>query len=84
MSEVTRRVSRSNRRLTVEIDRVTDATFDETGTYLASFVIDEEIVGEIELPVYVQTAPAKLPKEVEELIRARWKATAKSDWIGQT
>lgn len=55
--------------LTVEIDRIADATFDETGTYLASFVIDEEIVGEIELPVYVQTAPAKLPKEVEDGFR---------------
>jgi hypothetical protein len=55
--------------LTREIDRVGDATFDETGTYLASFVIDHEIVGEIELPVYVQAAPAKLPKEVEEGFR---------------
>lgn len=63
--------------LTEETDRVTDATFDETGSYLASFVLDGEIVGEIELPVYVQTAPAKLPKEVEEGFR-------KSDvvWVG--
>jgi hypothetical protein len=63
--------------LTVETDRVDDAVFDETGTYLASFVIDEEIVGEIEVPVYVQAAPAKLPKEVEDGFR-------KSDviWLG--
>jgi hypothetical protein len=63
--------------LTIETDRVDDAMFDETGTYLASFVIDEEIVGEIEVPVYVQAAPAKLPKEVEDGFR-------KSDviWLG--
>lgn len=63
--------------LTVETDGVTDATFDETGSYLASFVLDGEIVGEIELPVYVQTAPAKLPKDVEDGFR-------KSDvvWVG--
>jgi hypothetical protein len=63
--------------LTVETDRIEDATFDETGTYLASFVIDGEIVGEIEVPVFVQTAPAKLPKEIEDGFR-------KSDviWVG--
>jgi hypothetical protein len=63
--------------LTVETDRVDDARFDETGVYLASFVIDGEIVGEIEVPVYVQTPPAKLPREVEDGFR-------KSDviWVG--
>lgn len=63
--------------LTVEIDRVEDATFDETGGFLASFVVDGEIVGEIEVPVAVQTAQAKLPKEVEDGFR-------KSDviWLG--
>jgi hypothetical protein len=63
--------------LTVEVDRVEDASFDETGTYLASFVVDGEIVGEIEVPVYVQAPPAKLPKEVEDGFR-------KSDvvWVG--
>jgi hypothetical protein len=55
--------------LTTETDRVEDATFDETGTYLASFVVDGEIVGEIEVPVYVQTPPAKLPKEIEDGFR---------------
>jgi hypothetical protein len=52
--------------LTTEVDRVEDAQFDETGAYLASFVVDEEIVGEIEVPVFVQTAAAKLPKDVED------------------
>jgi len=63
--------------LTAETDRVRDADFDETGAYLASFVLDGEIVGEIELPVYVQAPPAKLPKEVEDGFR-------KSDviWVG--
>jgi hypothetical protein len=63
--------------LTVETDRIEDATFDETGSYLASFVLDGEIVGEIEVPVFVQVAPAKLPKEVEDGFR-------KSDviWVG--
>ena len=41
--------------LTTELDRSTDAVFDETGTYVASFILDDEIVGEIEFPVFVQT-----------------------------
>jgi hypothetical protein len=63
--------------LTIETDGVTNAQFDETGSYLASFVLEGEIVGEIELPVYVQTAATKLPKEVEDGFR-------KSDviWVG--
>jgi hypothetical protein len=52
--------------LTVETDRIEDARFDETGGYLASFVVDGEIVGEVEVPVYVQTLAAKLPKEIED------------------
>jgi hypothetical protein len=52
--------------LTTETDRVEDAMFDETGAYLASFVVDGEIVGEVEVPVYVQMPAAKLPKEVED------------------
>jgi hypothetical protein len=52
--------------LTVETDRIEDARFDETGAYLASFVVDGEIVGEVEVPVYVQTLAAKLPKEIED------------------
>jgi hypothetical protein len=63
--------------LTVEVDVIEDAQFDETGMFLASFVIDGEIVGELEVPVYVQAGAAKLPKEVEEGFR-------KSDviWVG--
>ena len=63
--------------LTVEVDLIEDARFDETGMFLASFVLDGEIVGELEVPVYVQAGAAKLPKEVEEGFR-------KSDviWVG--
>jgi hypothetical protein len=63
--------------LTIETDRIEDAAFDETGTYLVSFVLDGEIVGEIEVPVFVQSPPAKLPKEVEDGFR-------RSDviWVG--
>ena len=63
--------------LTTELDRVDNAVFDETGTYVASFIIDEAIVGEIDFPVYVQSAAEKLPKEIEDGLR-------KSDviWVG--
>ena len=63
--------------LTTELDTIDNAVFDETGTYVASFILDGEIIGEIEFPMYVQTAPAKLPKETEDGLR-------KSDviWIG--
>jgi hypothetical protein len=63
--------------LTVETDTIDDAFLDEAGPYLVSFVLDGEIVGEIEVPVHVQVAPAKLPKEVEDGLK-------KSDviWVG--
>jgi hypothetical protein len=52
--------------LTTEIDEVDHALFDESGTYVASFVIDEQVLGEIEVPVYVQPEPEKLDKPVED------------------
>jgi hypothetical protein len=63
--------------LTVELDRINDAVLEETGTYVASFILEGEILGEIEFPVYVQAAAQKLPKETEEGLR-------KSDviWVG--
>jgi hypothetical protein len=63
--------------LTEERDLVEDALFEESGTHIASFVIDGEIVAEIEVPVFVQEAATKLSKEVEEGLR-------KSDviWVG--
>jgi len=63
--------------LTTELDTVADAVFDETGTFVASFILNGEIVGEIDIPVFVQTAPTKLSKETEVGLK-------KSDiiWIG--
>ncbi|HET9672220.1 MAG TPA: hypothetical protein VFQ40_05155 [Actinomycetota bacterium] len=63
--------------LTIEVDTITDAVLDESGTYLASFIVDEVILGELEFPVYVQAAAQRLPKETEDGLR-------KSDviWVG--
>lgn len=63
--------------LTIELDTIDDAVLDESGNYVASFILDDEIVGEIEFPVYVQAAASKLPKETEDGLR-------KSDviWVG--
>lgn len=63
--------------LTVLSDTIDGAFFDEAGGYLVSFVIDGEIVGELAVPVHVQAAPAKLPKEFEDGLK-------KSDviWVG--
>ena len=63
--------------LTSELDTVDDAVFDETGTYLAAFIIDDEVVSELEVLVYVQASPEKLPKETEDGFK-------KSDviWVG--
>ncbi len=55
--------------LTVEADLVEDAVFRTTGTHLVSFVLDDEIVGEIEVPVFVQQSPVKLPKTTEDGLR---------------
>jgi hypothetical protein len=71
------RQMRGTMELTVETDLVEDAVFETTGTHVASFIIDDDIVGELEFPVYVQQAPTKLPKEFEDGLK-------KSDvlWVG--
>jgi hypothetical protein len=63
--------------LTTELDLIANEAFDESGTFVASFILDDEIVGEIDFPVYVQAAAPKLPKEVEDGLK-------KSDviWVG--
>jgi hypothetical protein len=63
--------------LTEERDVISDARFDETGTFIVSFIVDDEILGEIELPVYVQAPADKLPKNIEDGLK-------KSDviWVG--
>ena len=48
--------------LTRELDRVENAVFDETGTYVASFILDGQIVGEIEVPVFVQASRQSCPR----------------------
>jgi hypothetical protein len=63
--------------LTVERDTIEDALFDEAGVYLVSFILEDELVGEIEVPVYVQAGPTKLPKHIEDGLK-------RSDviWVG--
>jgi hypothetical protein len=63
--------------LTTLVDVIDDAVFDETGSFVASFILDGEIVGELEFPIYVQESPQKLPKETEDGLK-------KSDviWVG--
>jgi hypothetical protein len=62
---------------TRQLDIVEDATLDEQGVYLVSFIISDQVLGEIEVPVMLQAAAAKLPKDVEEGLK-------KSDviWVG--
>ena len=62
--------------LTVEADTITDALLEEAGTYVASFILDEYLLGEIEVPVWLQEGGA-LPKAVEDGLK-------RSDviWVG--
>ncbi|HZD80566.1 MAG TPA: hypothetical protein VE646_11080 [Actinomycetota bacterium] len=55
--------------LTEERDLVSEARFEESGVHVASFVLGDEVAAEIEVPVYVQQAPMKLPKQVEDGLR---------------
>ena len=63
--------------LTSFVDTIENAIFDETGVYVASFILDDEIVSEIEFPIYVQSAPTKFSKETEDGLK-------RSDviWVG--
>lgn len=63
--------------LTIEDDVLQDAVLAETGAYVASFVLEGEIVGEIEVPVHLQASPGSLPKHVEDGLK-------RSDviWVG--
>jgi hypothetical protein len=58
-------------------DVIEDATFDQPGQYLASFLLDGKLMGQTEFQVVLQTAADKLPKEIEDGLK-------KSDvaWIG--
>ena len=63
--------------LTVEADTITDAVFEETGTYVASFILGDWLLGEIEMPVWLQEEGTALPKAVEDGLK-------RSDiiWVG--
>jgi hypothetical protein len=63
--------------LTIEGDMVEDAVLGEAGTYVASFILEDQIIGEIPVPVYLQEAPTSLPKHVEDGLK-------RSDviWVG--
>ena len=56
---------------------VEDATFEELGGYVASFLLSGEVLGQTEFQVVLQAAPDRLPKEVEDGLK-------KSDviWVG--
>jgi hypothetical protein len=56
---------------------VDDAYFEELGTYVASFMLEGEVLGQTEVGVVQQAPPEKFPKEFEDGLR-------KSDiiWVG--
>ena len=58
-------------------DTIDDASFEELGVYLASFLLDGEVLGQTEFQVVLQAAPPKLTSEVEDGLK-------KSDiaWMG--
>jgi hypothetical protein len=63
--------------LTVEAETISDAVFTETGAYVASFILDAWLLGEIEVPVWLQEGGIALPKAVEDGLK-------RSDviWVG--
>lgn len=63
--------------LTAEVDVIEDAFFREVGPYLVSFILEGQVLGEIDVPVYLQAAPDKLPKHIEDGLK-------RSDviWVG--
>jgi hypothetical protein len=63
--------------LTIERDVIENVHLSETGIHLVSFVVADEILSELEVPVYRQAPVQKLPKEVEDGLK-------RSDviWIG--
>jgi hypothetical protein len=63
--------------LTVENDLIEDAVLAEVGTYLASFILEDQVLGEIEVPVHLQAPEKQLPKHIEDGLK-------RSDviWVG--
>jgi hypothetical protein len=63
--------------LTTITTRVEDATFTVAGAYLASFLLEGELVAQVDFQVSLQAVPAKLPGGYEDGLK-------KSDviWVG--
>jgi hypothetical protein len=63
--------------LTTITTRVEDATFTQSGAYLASFLLEGELVAQVDFEVVLQAIPAKLPGAFEDGLK-------KSDviWVG--
>jgi hypothetical protein len=73
----TPRRMRGSMDLTIEADLIEDAVLPEAGRYAASFILEDEIIAEIEIPVFLQEVPTSLPKHVEDGLK-------RSDviWVG--
>src|SRR3954470_5737640 len=73
----TPRRMRGSMDLTIEADVIEDAVLPEAGRYAASFILEDEIIAEIEIPVFLQEVPTSLPKHVEDGLK-------RSDviWVG--
>jgi hypothetical protein len=63
--------------LTTITTKVEDATFTQPGAYLASFLLEGELVAQVDFQVLLQPVPAKLPGPFEDGLK-------KSDviWVG--
>lgn len=63
--------------LTEIVDVVEDALVDEAGIFVASFIIDDEVQGQVECQVLLAAPADRLPKDVEDALK-------KSDviWVG--
>ena len=73
----TPRRMRGSMDLTIESDLIEDAVLPEAGMYACSFILEDQIIAEIEVPVFLQEVPTSLPKHVEDGLK-------RSDviWVG--
>ena len=46
------------------------------GQYACSFILEDQIIAEIEVPVFLQEVPTALPKHVEDGLKRR-----ADDWL---
>lgn len=59
----------SSKEGTTEVDVIDDAHFNAAGNYTVKFLLKGGGAGKIELPVMLENAPAKLPREIEDGLR---------------